>query len=95
MTVLVRSDEDELVVRVHDTGAGIPDERMADVFRRGWPSKSSGALHGRGLGLALVRATVERHGGSIDVGRGDDGDAAHQPGAVLTVRLPLPAATRA
>ena len=95
VSVLVRSDQHELVVRVRDTGTGIPDEQIADVFRRGWSSKSSGDLHGRGLGLALVRATVDRHGGSIEVRRGDSDTAAPPAGAVLTVRLPLPAATPA
>ncbi|MFG2057895.1 ATP-binding protein [Micromonospora sp. NPDC048930] len=78
--VLVGTDADQLVVRVADTGPGLEPERVADAFRRGWSTKSTG----RGLGLALVGQVVRRHGGSSDVGRTDDGET------VFTIRLPIP-----
>ncbi|MGW0732783.1 sensor histidine kinase [Streptomyces sp. NPDC002851] len=68
---------DELLVRVADTGEGVPDD--ADIFARGWSTKPGS----RGIGLALVRQTVRRHGGEVTVGAADDG------GAEFTVRLPL------
>ncbi|WP_328647214.1 sensor histidine kinase [Amycolatopsis sp. NBC_00348] len=81
VVVTARSDADELLLRVADTGPGVPDD--ADVFRRGWSTKAG---EGHGLGLALVGQAVRRYGGTVDVGR--DG------GAVFTVRLPRQEAGR-
>ncbi|MDQ8702024.1 sensor histidine kinase [Streptomyces sp. LHD-70] len=77
VTVTARAAEAELLLRVGDNGPGIPAD--TDVFRRGWSGKGPG----RGLGLALVRQTVHRHGGSVEVTDSADG------GAEFTVRLPL------
>ncbi|MGN9777266.1 ATP-binding protein [Micromonospora sp. H33] len=77
--VFVGTAGDELVIRVGDNGPGLEPDRVADAFRRGWSTKSSG----RGLGLALVGQVVRRHGGSSDVRRSDEG------GTLFTVRLPV------
>jgi two-component system CitB family sensor kinase len=81
VVVTARAGADELLLRVADTGPGVPDD--ADVFRRGWSTK---AEDGHGLGLALVGQAVRRYGGTVEVGR--DG------GAVFTVRLPRQEADR-
>jgi two-component system, CitB family, sensor kinase len=83
VTVTVRQDEAELLVRVADTGPGLDPAGLEQVFTRGWSTKPTGRPHGRGLGLALVRQVVTRHDGSIQV--------ANDGGAVFTIRLPLPA----
>ncbi|MGK5729304.1 sensor histidine kinase, partial [Streptomyces sp. URMC 124] len=84
VTVTLRADSGELLLRVADTGAGVAPEAMEEVFRRGWSTKSPGsAPHGRGLGLALVRQAVRRNGGTVSVTRAAGG------GAEFTVRLPL------
>ncbi|TWH19863.1 sensor histidine kinase regulating citrate/malate metabolism [Prauserella rugosa] len=80
VTVTVRSDPGELVLRVADSGPGIAPDLLPGIFRRGWSTKPGGSAGERGLGLALVGQAVRRCGGSIDV-TGDDG-------AVFTVRLP-------
>ncbi|WP_082377574.1 sensor histidine kinase [Micromonospora sp. NRRL B-16802] len=82
--VFVGEVDDELVVRVADSGPGLAPDRVADAFRRGWSTKSTG----RGLGLALVGQVVRRHGGRYDVGRSDDG------GSLFTVRMPIVGARR-
>ncbi|WP_245959946.1 ATP-binding protein [Prauserella flavalba] len=81
VTVTVRADERELLLRVADTGPGIADDAASDIFRRGWSTKPGGGEAGRGLGLALVGQAVRRHGGTVEV--------ANAPGAVFTVRIPL------
>jgi two-component system CitB family sensor kinase len=83
VTVTVRQDEAELLVRVADTGPGLDPAGLEQVFTRGWSTKPTGRPQGRGLGLALVRQVVTRHDGSIQV--------ANDGGAVFTIRLPLPA----
>lgn len=81
VVVTARTGEDGLLLRVADSGPGVPED--ADVFRRGWSTK---AEDGHGLGLALVGQAVRRYGGTVEVGR--DG------GAVFTVRLPRQEAGR-
>lgn len=80
VSVRVSRDAGRLEIHVADNGPGLADAELA--FRRGFSTKEPGAL-GRGIGLALVRQTVRRLGGSIRV--------AMDGGAVFTVRLPDPA----
>jgi PAS domain S-box-containing protein len=85
ITVAASRENDEVVLRVRDTGIGIPAETLPHVFdlftqERQALDRSQGGL---GLGLAIVRSLVALHGGSVSVqseGRGK--------GTELTVRLP-------
>ncbi|MFZ4151053.1 sensor histidine kinase [Streptomyces pseudogriseolus] len=90
VTVTARTDEDgsALVLRVGDTGPGVDPDRAEELFRLGYSTKPSGP-GGRGLGLALVRQAVSRHGGTLEVTSGEDG------GAVFDVRVPLRGAAEA
>jgi len=68
------------VIAVSDQGPGIPApevERVFEPFHRVSPTGT-----GAGLGLAIVREVVERHGGRVFV------DLAHAPGARLVIELP-------
>jgi two-component system CitB family sensor kinase len=76
------AEGDDLVIRVHDSGAGINPALSEEIFRDGFTTKV--ARHGgrrRGLGLALVSQEVRRRGGQITVENVD--------GARFTVRMPL------
>jgi len=64
-------DADSLWMEVRDDGAGYA-QRILD--NRGQPEISSKS-HGRGLGLFLSRAVVDRLGGRLDLSNGDDGGA--------------------
>ncbi|URM92643.1 sensor histidine kinase [Streptomyces sp. MRC013] len=72
------------VVRVRDTGPGVPEEQREAVFTEGWSTKPPlpDGRRGRGIGLALVRRHAERYGGSVTVAAGEGG------GAEFTVVLP-------
>ncbi|MBF4635009.1 sensor histidine kinase [Agreia pratensis] len=74
--------EDDLVVQVSDSGPGIDHDARERVFGRGYSTKETDAL-GRGIGLALVRQTVARLGGTIEL--------SEHVGAVFTVTLPMTA----
>ncbi len=71
-----RSGGIEANIEVSDTGAGIPPEKMADIFEKFTQADSSitRKYGGTGLGLAITRRLVEMHGGTIrvesEVGKG-------------------------
>ena len=74
-------------VEVEDEGPGVPPDARDAIFRRFHSDRPDGHREGRhsGLGLAIARAVVEGHGGTIDVaGRLDGGT-----GARFHLRLPL------
>ncbi|HEV8123654.1 MAG TPA: HAMP domain-containing sensor histidine kinase [Gemmatimonadales bacterium] len=80
LDVVVSERDAGVEVVVADHGPGIPAERKARIFDPYFTSKSDGT----GLGLTLVRQTVEAHGGSIRV--------SDTPGGGATFRLWLPLA---
>ncbi len=84
-TIELRAFEDgaSVVVEVADTGAGIPEEELPQLWDELYRGKAARGLPGSGLGLALVRAIVQRHGGVVGV-RSREGQ-----GTVFTMRLPL------
>jgi signal transduction histidine kinase len=52
---------------VADTGVGIPVEHQPHVFDRFYKADQSRSQIGSGLGLSIVKAIVERHGGTVSV----------------------------
>ncbi len=77
---------DEACITVTDTGPGIDPEFLPRIFDRFTQADSSPtrAAGGLGVGLALVRELVERHGGVITAANRTDG-----PGALFSIALPL------
>lgn len=75
----VAADDDSVSVSVSDNGPGIPDSKKDIVFGRG---EKGPASDGTGFGLYIVRALVDRYGGSVDVTDNDP------RGSVLKVVLP-------
>jgi len=66
ITLRAREDNDNLVVEVEDAGPGIAKKDQQWVFEPYYHVKSAGSrLNGLGLGLALCKRLIERHGGKI------------------------------
>ena len=85
ITLEVDADRDDAILRVRDTGVGIPPallERMFDLFAQGERTldRSEGGL---GIGLTLARRIVALHGGSIKAASAGAGK-----GAEFVVRIP-------
>ena len=55
------------VLRVRDTGVGIPADELPRIWDRLFRGDRSRTERGLGLGLSLVKAIVEAHGGTVDV----------------------------
>ena len=82
VTITVRDEPGLAVVIFRDTGMGIPAEEQGKIWARLFRGDKSRSQRGLGLGLSLVKAVVEAHGGKVAV--------ASQPnaGATFTVKLP-------
>lgn len=83
-TIEVRGLEEEgaVSIEVADTGAGIPDGETAMVFEELARASNARGIPGSGLGLPLVHAIVERHGGRCTI--------RSRLGKGTSVRLTLP-----
>jgi heavy metal sensor kinase len=72
--IFAQTHGDEVVITVKDTGAGIPAEEIPRIWERLYRGDKSRSQRGLGLGLSLVQAIVNAHGGRIelrsDVGKG-------------------------
>ncbi|HTV10750.1 MAG TPA: PAS domain-containing protein [Acidimicrobiales bacterium] len=81
ITVKTWQEDDEVFVSVADDGAGMPEDVKQRVFEPFFTTKEVG--RGTGQGLALARAVVERHGGTIRF------ESALGKGTAFVIRLPV------
>ena len=78
VTVTISSRDDCAAVTVTDTGRGMTEQQLSQIFRPFYTTRSNGT----GLGLSLVRRIVEEHNGRVDV--------ASEPGRGSTFEVLLP-----
>src|ERR1700730_8074045 len=81
LTVTIDSVDDQVAVRISDTGAGIAPELLPTLFE---PFERYGDSNANGVGLAIAKAIVEAHGGKISVRSVAD------KGTTVDIRLPKP-----
>lgn len=67
--------QQEVEIRVADSGPGIPQQDREKVFDRFYRSIKARSMPGSGLGLAIVKQVIERHHGVIVADESDDGGA--------------------
>jgi C4-dicarboxylate-specific signal transduction histidine kinase len=73
------SDAESATISIRDSGPGIPQNQLAQIFRPFFTTKDKGM----GMGLSIARTIVEIHGGKITADNDADG------GAVFRMNLPL------
>ena len=77
-------EPDHVIVRISDTGYGIPKEDLSKIFDRFYRvSRPGKEIKGTGLGLAIVSKIVAAHGGRIEV------ESELEKGTIFTLFLPL------
>ena len=74
------SDKDVVEIKIKDTGYGISEENISNIFDPFFSTKAEG--EGLGLGLSTVHGIIDRHGGTIGV------ESELGKGTVFTIKLP-------
>lgn len=85
VTISTKSSRRNAIIKIADTGTGIPKEDLSHIFKRFYrvdPSRSKDSVEGYGLGLSIAKSIVELHKGEISV------VSKIQKGTVFTVLLP-------
>jgi signal transduction histidine kinase len=83
ITITASREENRAVVRFRDTGMGIPAEEQSRIWERLYRGDKSRSQRGLGLGLSVVKAVVEAHGGTATVA------SAPNQGSEFIVTLPV------
>ncbi len=83
--VLLSKEDDFVVVKIQDTGVGIPEKQINEMFTKFFRAENVIRLQvgGSGLGLFIVKNIVARHGGSIAV------KSVENKGTTFTLKIPL------
>lgn len=79
----IRSNNDNVIVTVKDTGRGIPNEKIDKIFDQFYTTKNQGPVGGSGIGLNFTKRLVEIHHGIIQV------SSELGKGSIFTVKLPI------
>jgi len=79
----VRCGTDEVTISVEDQGIGIPPDGRKHIFEAFHRFKNVGAISGTGLGMAILKRSVDRHGGSVNY------ESEEGKGTKFTVTLPV------
>ena len=82
VVVNVEDESDEVIVRVHDRGAGIAPDERAHIFDRFYRGENTRGIAGSGLGLAIAARAAAQNAGSLTLERADPGDT------VFALRFP-------
>jgi len=84
-------DREQVTLQIVDEGSGIPQAELESVFDKFYRAQKGDHVRpGTGLGLAISRSFVEAMHGTISAANRTD-----RSGALLTIRLPIPAASNA
>jgi two-component system sensor histidine kinase BaeS len=86
VTIEAGPDGRDAVLRVSDTGTGIPADELPRIFDRFWRGRQASAVSGSGIGLAIAAELAQAHGGQLT--------ATSQPGQGTQLTLTLPRSGR-
>jgi nitrogen-specific signal transduction histidine kinase len=83
--VILKKDDKNVILQVKDKGIGIPPDEWDKIFDKFYQGRNEvrKAAKGTGLGLTLVKHTVEAHGGRIDI------ESRVGEGSVFSIIIPI------
>ncbi len=81
ITIETETTDSEVIIRISDTGVGIPKEHLSELFNPFFTTKPVG--EGTGLGLSISYGIIQKHGGRIEV------DSEVGRGTTFTIYLPI------
>ena len=87
--VIVKKEKNNLIIKVKDYGIGIPHDELDKIFEKFYQGCNAIRLStkGTGLGLTLVRHTIDAHGGEVFV------ESKVDQGSTFTLLLPIKSKT--
>jgi signal transduction histidine kinase len=85
VSVTVASRAETAHLEISDTGVGIPEQELGELFNRFFRASTTASAPGTGLGLSIVKSIVEAHAGTISV------ESKEGTGTTFSVDLPLQA----
>lgn len=65
--IITELDEDKICIEIIDQGIGIPEEDLDQVFESFFRSSNTGTIEGTGLGMSIVKKSVEALGGTVNI----------------------------
>lgn len=81
ITIATYADDSQVYMKISDTGRGIPQEDIPNIFDPGFTNWDAGV--GKGLGLAIVYNIMQKHNGGIAV------DSKVDEGTTITINIPI------
>jgi len=87
ITVQLRVEDEQAVLRISDTGMGIPPAQLPALFTKYHrvPGEATRGVHGTGLGLLIVKEIIEAHGGAVRA----ESEGVPGKGTTFIVSIPL------
>jgi PAS domain S-box-containing protein len=79
----LKQENGDMVIQVQDYGIGVPEESMRRLFEPFYRATNVGKISGTGLGLVIVKESVEIHGGTLAI------DSVVNQGTLVTIRIPM------
>lgn len=81
ITIKTEANSSEIIIRISDTGTGIPEDKLSQIFTPFYTTKPVG--QGTGLGLSIIYGIIQKHNGNIAV------ESELGVGTTFIIRLPL------
>ena len=83
ITIDVKEEIDEIVVKIKDNGMGMSKEEQERIFTRFYQIDKSHSQEGSGLGLSIVKSIIDLSGGKIEV------ESKENSGTTFIIKLPI------
>lgn len=83
ITITAESDSDSVIVEISDTGIGMDDETLKNIYKQFYRGNTDKRFEGNGLGLSLVQRIIDLHDGTIEA------ESLLGTGSCFTVVLPV------